>query len=76
MPSLYERYFVYSAEQKDELIKSLVVGTRPKLGTVIVNGVAKEYTDILIDMSKARFSDTTLVIKGDIRKLKFTKPEL
>lgn len=74
--SLYERYFVYSQDQKNELFNVLKSAKRPKLGTVVVNGVAKEYTDIIVDMKKARFADTILVAKGDIRKMKFTKADI
>jgi hypothetical protein len=50
-------------------------GKKPKFGTVIVNGVPKTYTDVILSMDKARFSDTTLLVRGDIRTIKFTEPK-
>lgn len=74
--SIYERCFVYSPTQKDDLIKSRQINStnKIKLGTVIVNGVPKDYTDMITDMSKSRYSDAILVAKGDIRRMKFTEP--
>lgn len=76
MASIYERCFVYSPTQKDELVRieSKDRVDKFKLGTVIVNGVAKNYTEIVTDMSKVKYPDATLVIKGDIRRIKFTSP--
>jgi hypothetical protein len=47
-------------------------GAKPKFGSVIVNGVPKMYTDIVTSMDKARFSDSTLLLRGDIRKISYT----
>ena len=77
--SIYERCFVFSRTQRDELIKTenAITKTRKfKLGTVVVNGVAKEYTEMITDMSRARYPDAILVAKGDIRKISFTEPTL
>lgn len=72
--SIYTRYFVFSKSQMNERlrIEASISATRPKLGTVIVNGVAKEYTDIVTDMSRCRYGDSILITKGDIRKINFT----
>lgn len=74
--SIYERCFVYSPTQKDDLIRTRQINStrKIKLGTVIINGVPKDYTDMITDMSKARYSDSILVAKGDIRRMKFTEP--
>ena len=76
MSSIYERCFVYSPTQKDDILKieSKDRVDKFKLGTVVVNGVSKNYTEIVTDMSKAKYPDATLVIKGDIRRIKFTSP--
>lgn len=75
--SIYTRYFVYSKTQADERkkIESTISSSKFKLGKVVVNGVAKDYTDIVTDMSRCRYGDSTLVTKADIRTVKFTEPE-
>ena len=74
--SLYERCFVFSPTHADELLKlnSQVPGSKFKFGTVVVNGVSKDYTDIVVDMSRVRYPDSILLTRGDIRKIKFTDP--
>lgn len=72
IPSMYYRYFVYSAEEESMLRK--VHGNGLKLGNVIVRGVPKQYTSIVTDPNDAK-SDALIVIKGDIRKIKYTPLE-
>ena len=76
--SIYERCFVYSPTQRDELLKLSATGSvnKFKLGTVVVNGISKNYTEIVTNMSKCRYSDAMLVAKGDIRKMSFTEHSL
>ena len=76
--SIYERCFVYSRTQAEELINTekinnITAKRRFKLGKVVVNGVQRDYTEIVTSMDKARYPDAVLVTKGDIRKLKFTE---
>lgn len=68
---MYYRYFVYSAEEEDLRMK--IHGNNASFGNVIVRGVPKRYTSILTSMNDAR-SDSILLIKGDIRKIKYTAP--
>ena len=73
--SKYMRYFLYSREQMK--IKKAVeerLGKTFKLGTVIVKGIAKEYTEITTDPVNIKFSDAEVIVYGDIRELKYTKP--
>ena len=74
--SIYERCFVFSRTQKDELINTEngISNHKFKLGTVVVNGVSKEYTEMVTSLDRARFGDAVLVAKGDIRKMSFTEP--
>lgn len=72
MKSIYQRYFMYSAEEEARRIR--VHGTNAKFGTVIVNGVPKRYTSIVLDPSQSN-TDAILVIKGDIRKIKYNPPQ-
>ena len=76
--SIYERCFVYSRTQADEMINlsksNSIANNKFKLGTVVVNGSNREYTEIVNSLDKARYPDAILVIKGDIRKLHFTEP--
>lgn len=69
--SMYQRYFVYSAEE--EALKTKIHGPNASFGTVLVRGVPKRYTSIVTDLSKTR-ADALVVIKGDIRKIKYTPP--
>lgn len=73
LPDLYHRVFVFSKTQMDQ--KKEIMGKNVKLGTVIVNGVNKPYTDIVLNMNSVRFSDTKKLIEGDIRKIRYTEPE-
>ena len=72
--SKYMRYFLYSREQM-KLKKSVEekLGKTFKLGTVIVKGLPKEYTEITTDPTNIKFSDAEVVVYGDIRELKYTK---
>ena len=75
MYDLYYRYFIFSQEQKNMRLKvEANLGKQIKFGTVVVNGVKKEYTDIVIDPNKSKFSDAVIVTHGDIRKIKYTEP--
>lgn len=76
MASIYTRYFVFSKtqfEEKKKIMKGMS-STDMTVGKVIVNGVPRDYTDIVTDMKKCRYGDSVLVYKGDIRKTKFTTP--
>lgn len=75
MNDLYYRYFLFSQEQKNMRLKvESNLGKKVTFGTVVVNGVKKEYTDIVIDPNKSKFSDAVIVIQGDIRKIRYTEP--
>ena len=69
--SMYYRYFIYSAEE--EKIRKKVHGPNASFGTVIVRGIPKRYTSIVTDPNKSK-ADALVVIKGDIRKIKYTPP--
>lgn len=76
--SIYERCFVYSRTQADELINiekanNITVKRKFKLGKVVVNGVSRDYTEIVTSLDKARYPDAVLVAKGDIKNMKFTE---
>lgn len=77
MSNIYERCFIFSKEQMDNkiAIETDNGGKKRKLGTVIVNGIPKTYTDIVLSMDKTRFSDSILLLRGDIRTVKYTQPE-
>ena len=42
-------------------------------GTVVVRGVPKRYTSIVADLNDTK-PDAIVVIKGDIRKIKYNPP--
>ena len=72
VPSMYYRYFVYSSEE--ESLKQKVHGANATFGTVFVRGVPKRYTSIVRDPSESK-ADAIVLIKGDIRKIKYTPPQ-
>ena len=76
--SIYERYFMYSPTQADELTKTENIDRvdprrKFKLGTVVVNGNARQYTEMVTSPTRARYADAKVVAKGDIRSMKFTE---
>jgi hypothetical protein len=75
--SIYTRCFVYSQTQRQQIldIAASMGSSKPKLGKVVVNGVYREYTDMVRDMSQCRFADAVLVTRGDIREMQFTEAE-
>jgi hypothetical protein len=75
--NLYTRTFVFSRAQRDEIfeIEKKAGNRTPKLGQVIVNGVPHQYTEILPPGRDSRYSDARILIKGDMRKIKFKTRE-
>ena len=73
MADIYNRYFVFSQKQMDIRKKA---ENGPKFGTVVVNGIPKPCTDIILspNQNDKLFPDSVVLIEGDIRKLKFTNP--
>lgn len=76
MSNMYERTFVYSREQMQQIKKNEanLGNTHVKFGTVIVNGVAKDYTEILPPGRTSRFADARVLTTGDMRAIKYTDP--
>jgi hypothetical protein len=71
-PSMYHRYFVYSAEE--EALRIKVHGANASFGTVSVRGIPKRYTSIVRDPNESK-PDAIVLIKGDIRKIKYAPPQ-
>ena len=69
--SMYNRIFIYSAEEEQRRMK--VHGPKASFGTVICKGVPKRYTYIATSTDNMP-SDALVLIKGDIRKIKYTAP--
>ena len=76
MSNIYERTFVFSQQQKDEITKIETAngGSKPTFGTVVVRGVAKTYTEILNSSRTSRYADARVLITGDIRNITYTNP--
>lgn len=72
--SIYHRIWIYSSTEEEYLRNSHIGSSSKKfkLGIVIVNGIPKNYTSIIKSMDNMRFSDSIVVTKGDIRKVKYT----
>jgi len=69
------KYFMFSAEQlrlKKEIESK--IGRIFVPGTVIANGSKKQYTEMCTNPNSTRFSDSTIVTAGDIRKITYTEP--
>ena len=74
MADIYYRYFVFSRTQMEALKERYnKLGKEIEFGKVVVGGVKKEYTDILLDMNQAKYSDSIKVAEGDIRHIIYTK---
>lgn len=74
MTDIYFRIFVYSRqqyEQRKELDRKM--GKNTRLGSVLVNGISKPFTDIITDLKRAKYSDSIVVTSGDIRKIKYAQ---
>lgn len=68
------KFFMFSVSQmnmrKDVESK---LGKKYEPSLVLVNGVYKQYTEIVNDPKEARYSDAVLVTSGDIRYIKYIK---
>lgn len=67
------KYFMYSKTQQD--IKKEVtrrIGKNFVPSKVFINGQVFEFTEIVKDPNKTRFSDSKVVASGDINKIKYT----
>lgn len=69
------KYFFYSSEQlKFRKTIEEKMGKKFVVGSVIVNGVKKPFTE-LTSNTTSRFSDAKLIAKGDPALFKYTLPE-
>ena len=74
MADIYHRIFVFSRTQMEALKERYnKLGKEIEFGKVVVGGVKKEYTDILLDINQAKYSDSIKVAEGDIRRIMYTK---
>lgn len=74
MRDIYYRYFVFSRTQMDDIRRrNAKLGREVEFGTVVVGGVKKEYTDILISMDQVKYPDSIKVAEGDIRFIGYKK---
>lgn len=75
MVDMYNRIFIYSAQQANDLRTiNEKNGDRFHLGSVVVNGVEKKYTAIVRNMNEVSYSDARKLIEGDIRHIRYTSP--
>lgn len=68
------KYFMFSVQQlnlRKDVEKQLGRTYRP--GVVLVNGEYKQYTEILNDPKKSRFSDATVVASGILDEMIYRK---
>jgi hypothetical protein len=70
----YLRYFVFSKEQLNVFTRlNERLGRPTVVPTVFVAGRRKQYTEMLKDPTKCRYSDYKIVAAGDIRTMQFTE---
>lgn len=78
MSNIYNRYFIFSKTQMEQMLK--IAKSRgsdnPEFGKVIVNGSPKIYTNITLSTDNLRYSDSKILIGGDIRNIKYTDPDM
>lgn len=68
--SMYYRIFIYSATEEERKLK---IHPTASFGTVICKGVPKRYTSIVTSTDNLP-ADALVLIRGDIRKIKYTPP--
>ena len=74
MQDIYYRYFVFSRTQLEDIKRrEEKLGRYATIGKVIVDGIAKEYTDIILNMESAKYADSIIITEGDIRKIMYVK---
>ena len=69
-------YFMFSQDQKT-LIQSMdaQLGKEAKMGSVIINGEQKIFTEMVKDPSHSRYSDAEIVAYGLKGNFKYTLPD-
>jgi hypothetical protein len=48
----------------------------PKFGTVVVNGVPKQFTAMVASITRLRYADSKVLISGDMRAIKYDMGDL
>jgi len=70
------KYFLYSQDQikeKDNVLKSSGKVFVP--GTVVVNGVKRQFTQLSNDPTMPRFIDTKIIAQGEMSSFTYTLPK-
>lgn len=68
------KFFIFSLTQfKMRKDVEARLGREYKPGEVLVNGVYKQYTEIVNDPKEARYPDAIIIASGDIRYIKYKK---
>ena len=71
------KYFLYSKEYLDE--QTSILSKRGKVftpGTVVVNGIRKQFTQMSSSATIPRFVDIKIVAEGDDSSFKYDKPKI
>ena len=68
------KFFMFSLSQMQMRKKvESTLGKNYEPGKVLVNGIYKQYTEIVDDPKLARYPDAIVVASGDIRRIKYIK---
>lgn len=69
-------YFLYSREQFDEKNEILAKSNKEFVpGSVIVNGIRKEFTTLSSKPEIPRYIDTRIIAQGELKDFTYTKPK-
>lgn len=76
--TVYTRYFIFSKTQMDNMIAMAKKrgSSVPKFGTVVVNGVPKTFTLMTTSIDNLRYTDSKVIISGDMRTIKYNMGDL
>lgn len=71
------KYFLYSKDHLDEQLTILEKRSKVFIpGTVVVNGVRKQFTQLSSSPTMPRFIDTKIVAEGEESSFKYDKPRI
>lgn len=73
--SVYKKYFIYSKEQEQLRYNiELKLGKKFLPGIIIIDGSEYNFTEIVDNLSKLKYSDSEIVAYADIRSATYRIP--
>lgn len=72
-----KKYFIFSKQQLDERAANVSkFGGKFQVGTVIIGGVERKYTEIANSMNDLRYSDSIMVAHVELDRVRYKEPRL